>query len=383
MLKARLQVRRDAGAYAGPSRDQITTVLRPEPKTHAPALRNKAPSAILTSHRTSGPYPDGRLLSPSFLDLTPSPGLDSPMSSSEYQSPPTTTSRIKRKGKPPPLILNNSFHSQFPPTLATPIDDVKPTPLTPMTPFTPISPRYRILSEKERFRRRLLKLQRTLGEQITPGLITRPTSTGGRSNDFSTMSTSLNPSYDHFPTAGSMLCAPTDQDLDSYLSRNLSFRHKRKSSTPLPSPSVHYHYLPETVALTPMTLTAFTGSLTPKSITPKSITPKSVTPTDPSFEFVLNCDVQDSSSEDDEYESPAISPFHDSCSISSPESDYRPHSDEANAIIVDTVSYLAPNRNEPDTPNTPGVRRKERRHGWSGEWNQAHIQDVITKLRSL
>jgi len=30
-----------------------------------------------------------------------------------------------------------------------------------------------------------------------------------------------------------------------------------------------------------------------------------------------------------------------------------------------------------------GVIRKERRQGWSGEWNQPHIQDVIEKLRAL
>jgi hypothetical protein len=30
-----------------------------------------------------------------------------------------------------------------------------------------------------------------------------------------------------------------------------------------------------------------------------------------------------------------------------------------------------------------GVVRKERRQGWSGEWNQPHIQDVIEKLRAL
>lgn len=30
-----------------------------------------------------------------------------------------------------------------------------------------------------------------------------------------------------------------------------------------------------------------------------------------------------------------------------------------------------------------GVYRKERRQGWSGEWNQPHIQDVIDKLRQL
>jgi hypothetical protein len=30
-----------------------------------------------------------------------------------------------------------------------------------------------------------------------------------------------------------------------------------------------------------------------------------------------------------------------------------------------------------------GVYRKERRQGWSGEWNQPHIQTVIEKLRQL
>lgn len=37
-----------------------------------------------------------------------------------------------------------------------------------------------------------------------------------------------------------------------------------------------------------------------------------------------------------------------------------------------TVTYLS-----------PGVSRKERGQGWSGEWNQRDMQDVIQKLRSL
>jgi hypothetical protein len=115
--------------------------------------------------------------------------------------------------------------------------------------------------------------------------------------------------------------------------------------------------------------------------------PRNATPTARSFEFVLNCDVQDLSSEDDEDEYPLVFSFDgDSCPPSPFQSDYACHasdSDEEDIVLVD-LPYLAPARNESsDIPNTPGVKRKEHRHGRSGEWNQAHIQDVIEKLRSL
>lgn len=369
-----------------------------------------------------------RPLSPSFLDLTPSPGnqppeYDSPseypsgypslskyQSTSAYHSPPAIcisatpcTKRIKRK--PPPLILRDSFHAtdSQSSTLAVPPIDVN-APLTPLTPLTPLSPRYRMPSEKEQLRRRLLKLQRTLGEQITPGLIIRPkpnpevpesTALAGPPDDHNEKttfiqhchrtSTSLNPTSDFFPTR-STLYAPTDQDLfdlDSRFSTNLPvpLTHNRKSTAQVPSsPSLHspkYFLLPETVALTPMTLTAFAGS----------VTPRSDTPTGRSFEFVLDCDVQDSSSEDDEYECPPLFSFDgDSYPPSPLQSEYAYLSDDGlgDTVLVD-LPYLAPARNELSSilPGTPGVRRKERRNGWSGEWNQAHIQDVIEKLRTL
>ena len=392
----------------------------PESRTYASALRSSSCSAAVpTSYRMSDSYLGCRPLSPSFLDLAPSPGYqppeyDSPseytsgyLSPSKYQSPSahysppaicvSSTSRTKRiKRKPPPLILRDSFHAtgSQSPTLAVPPIDATPAPLTPLTPFTPISPRYRMPSEKEQLRRRLLKLQRTLGEQITPGLVTRPKpnpepSTASSPNNKENTafiqprqraSTSLIPTSDCFPKRFT-LCAPTDKDLldldSSRFSRNppVPLTHNRNSSVPS-SPSLHSpkHYLPETVALTPMTLTAFVGS----------VTPRSATPTARSFEFVLDCDVQDSSSDDDEYECPLVFSFDgDSCPPSPLQSDYAYHSDEGDTVLVE-LPYLAPVQSElSNMPGTPGVRRKERRHGWSGEWNQAHIQDVIEKLRTL
>ncbi|KAF8802150.1 hypothetical protein BYT27DRAFT_7261269 [Phlegmacium glaucopus] len=365
------------------------TEFNPVSRTHIPAVRNSAPPVVPASHRMPEPYLGGRSLSPSFLDLTDSP---------EYPSPPSTpvptiipTSRVKRKTKPPPLILRQSFHStrSLSPTLPTP-NDAKAALLTPMTPFTPISPRSRMPSEKEQLRRRLLKLQRTLGEQITPGLVVRQkpgteTTTGPlenakeentlkphrRGGDF------LNATSNHFPTR-STLCAPAARD--STFLNNLPFTHKRNSSAPVPpSPSVYSQqsFLPETVALSPMTLTAFAGSATSRS----------VISTTPSLDFVLGYDVQGSSSEDEEDEdddTPPVSLFDDS--YPSPvQSDYSSsHADEVKTI-PDNMPYLPLNRTTtlPTMPNTPGIKRKERRHGWSGEWNQPHIRDVIEKLRIL
>lgn len=362
-----------------------------------------------------------RPLSPSFLDLTLSPEYQPPeynspseypsgypsqskyLSPSAYYSPPaisvsstSCTKRIKRR--PPPLILRDSFHTTGfqSSTLAVPPIVEEPIPLTPLTPFTPISPRYRMPSEKEQLRRRLLKLQRTLGEQITPGLVIRPkpnpepTAGPDKYKENTTFirprqraSTSLNPTSNFFPTRSTMY-APTEQDLidlDSRFSRNLPlpFTHNtrnRMSAAPVPSsPSLHslVHYLlPETVTLTPMTLTAFVESV-------------NATPTARSFEFVLNCDVQDLSSEDYEDEFPEVFSIDGDSSPSPLHSDYACHSDsdEGDIVLVD-LPYLAPAQNEPSSiPSTPHVRRKERRHGWSGEWNQAHIQDVIEKLRTL
>jgi hypothetical protein len=52
--------------------------------------------------------------------------------------------------------------------------------------------------------------------------------------------------------------------------------------------------------------------------------------------------------------------------------DPREPEDDEPAMTSGPTMYLA-----------PGVTRKERGQGWSGEWNQHDMQDVIHKLRSL
>ena len=405
--KARL-----SGARVHPTRPSTLSETyrgrEPESRIYAPALRSNAKAP--TSYRMSESYIGCRPLSPSFLDLTLSPEYEPPEfnsqseypSPSAYYSPPaicvSSTSHTKPiKRKPPPLILRDSFHDtgfQSSASAVHPINE-EPAPLTPLTPLTPISPRYQVPSEKEQLRRRLLKLQRTLGEQITPGLVIRPKPipepTAGPDNykENTTFirprqraSTFLNPTSDFFQTRSTMH-ATTNQDflhLDSRFSRNLPLpftgnTHNRMSNAPIPSsPSLHslVHYLlPETVALTPMTLTAFVGSV-------------NATPTARSFEFVLDCDVQDSSTEGDEDECSLVISIDGNSSPSLLHSDYVCPSDSDGDIVLVDLPYLAPARNEPSSiPSTPGIRRKERRNGWSGEWNQAHIQDVIEKLRTL
>jgi hypothetical protein len=44
------------------------------------------------------------------------------------------------------------------------------------------------------------------------------------------------------------------------------------------------------------------------------------------------------------------------------------------------VAYLSP---EGIVHGIDVVRKSERRHGWSGEWNQPRIEDVIQKLRTI
>ena len=311
---------------------------------------------------------------------------------------------------------------------------------TPITPFIPITHRYQMPSEKERLRRRLLKLQRTFGEQITPGLVIRqkPNSetTAGPPNNLERetivdirRSVSLDENFVPFQTT-KLRAAPTDQDLLNPDSNPLKNLHKRQSSAPEPSSPISVHlqrqdlpetpsitlapnqellcpncnflentrkrqsgvslavpsYLPETVALTPITLTEFPGLFTPLCLTP----------TVPTFEFELNDDdAQDSSSEDDDYDSPSVydssppSPLDDSCPPS-PFNDFTPHSPLQSELTLcqntnlGDVPFLALDQTGlPSTPCTPGIRRQERRQGWSGEWNQPHIQDVIEKLRML
>ena len=399
--------------------------LEPGSRTYTP------PGAVLTSHRMSESYLSGRPLSPSFLSLTPSPAgyqppeyISSPSdynynSSSEYpssfeypspepgyqlpsayHSPPSicvsASSRVKpTKRKPPPLILSDSFHSTSHQSHTLAVLDTNPAPLSPL--FTPVSPQCRMmLSEKEQFRRRLLKLQRTLGEQITPGLVIRPKPSPELTDHDPPHQRPGNPISDYLPTKRSALYAPNDQDLldlGSSLSKNLPLlsptAYGRKTSAPSPNlQSFPRHYLPETVTLTPMTLTAFVDSVS----TPR--TP----PTARSFEFVLDYDVQDSwFSDDDESPGPIFS-FNDdydedSCPPSPFHSDWSPtfFDVEGDTVLVDVMPRCwgleTTGRDEvSDTtmPDTPGVaRRQEARHGWSGEWNQPHIQVVIEKLRSL
>ena len=357
--------------------------LQPPTPSTAPTLRNSVPSAVLTSHRMSEPY--GRSLSPSFLDLTPS---------TEYHSPSDTvvtalasTLRVKRKGKPPPLILRDSFHSTrsqsptspAPPSFVPPTD-ANPAPLTPMTPFTPISPRYRMPSEKEQLRRRLLKLQRTLGEQITPGLVVRPKTsskdTAGQPDNFQEETNLIKPHQrgdtplsDHFLTTTSVLCGLLD--LESNFLNDLPLTPQTLSNSGSPSsPSFHSlkHCLPETVALSPITLTAFAGSVAARSVT--SITP--------SIQFMISDEPQDWSSEDEDFDTlPPVSPSDESCPPSPSQSECDSHD------FVNVPHLTLSQTGLSNVPSTPGVRRREPRYGWSGEWNQAHIQDVIRKLRVL
>ena len=112
--------------------------------------------------------------------------------------------------------------------------------------------------------------------------------------------------------------------------------------------------------------------------------PKSATPTaEPSFDFVVDYDIQDSSSEEDEYyDSQTASLFDDSRPSSPSHSDYVGEEEDDIPLDMPCIA-LDRDGHTVSIPSTPGVRRMDRRNGWSGEWNQPHIQNVIEKLRTL
>jgi hypothetical protein len=58
-----------------------------------------------------------------------------------------------------------------------------------------------------------------------------------------------------------------------------------------------------------------------------------------------------------------------------------PHSTAPFAPYSESASFLLPS--VPTGAESSGVRRKERKEGWSGEWNLDDMQDVIRKLRDL
>ncbi|KDR77514.1 hypothetical protein GALMADRAFT_278676 [Galerina marginata CBS 339.88] len=138
-----------------------------------------------------------------------------------------------------------------------------------------------------------------------------------------------------------------------------STRHKRRSSDPNFQFVEIYdwkNFLPEPVRLSPIVLEGFPDTSLSSSSDSLSLQSSALSKeTDPG-----------------EVKVDKPLPQTPQCSV-----EYSSPSDSHHSIHVIGFSLNPYDRDE------PGISRKDHRNGWSGEWNQPHIQDVIEKLRDL
>ncbi|KAF8148203.1 hypothetical protein B0H34DRAFT_266135 [Crassisporium funariophilum] len=130
-------------------------------------------------------------------------------------------------------------------------------------------------------------------------------------------------------------------------------------------------FLPEIVLLSPINIAGFDCSDSPPRLSLR-----------PSFQLAINDGALDSSS-DNENTPPLSAANLPRQSHPLFYSGHMPHFPAQHALSFDVTFSFPTTSKVHSPPGTPGVKRQERQQGWSGEWNQAHIQDVIQKLRAL
>ncbi|KJA19171.1 hypothetical protein HYPSUDRAFT_69349 [Hypholoma sublateritium FD-334 SS-4] len=298
--------------------------------------------------------------------LISSPKLQILFSSSSpaMSAPPRPVTKSKYlRNPPPPLQLKSSFHHPRTKRASRRISRDKSRAsvqsLESAGPLSPITPRSKMPSKKEQHRRRLLKLKRTFGEEVPTELIN---------------SSILSGSLKDLPSLGS-----SPQSL-SHIALHLP-------SLPLGSNPNSPSFRPRKKGI----LGSISGARQTPSVSPVQVNiVKKIsheTPRPPASPLVI-----------------LISTHESTINLSSSDDDQLPSSPSVNRTPVQSDRMTSGSRSQ--WPRTPFVhafepsvahlvppsladsgrqtaKRNERRQGWSGEWNQPDIQDVIERLRNI
>ncbi|KAF8179611.1 hypothetical protein BJ912DRAFT_639799 [Pholiota molesta] len=261
-------------------------------------------------------------------------------------------------------------------------------------------------SKKEQQRRRLLKLRRTLGEDVPLELLMPPPSSGPsatRMRDLASFRPGATPAnmafnYSQPPISVAMNPNPTPSPTLPRTQKRgafaLGMRRKKNmlaAHTSAPRPAA---------VLEPIRVSL--DKNVSAELSPRAPSPPVILISAHPYSSTIPAPDAVSSSSDYISPSPVLSTYYRARGSGPPPStsqrdlpsdsenrrSHWPRTPFAHAIEVEAVvagpTYLAP---PPPFAGGAGngttVRRSERRQGWSGEWNQPDMQDVIAKLRNI
>ncbi|KAF9473504.1 hypothetical protein BDN70DRAFT_377944 [Pholiota conissans] len=273
---------------------------------------------------------------------------------------------------------------------------------TSLFPLSPLTPRPRMPSKKELQRRRLLKLKRTLGEDVPLELITPPPSSGFRAMVMRDLGASVvNPIGDDERLrrpgiGGSALHVPLNTNTKTTKGAFAAMRKKKVA--PLGSAA---HLAAPAAAFEPIQVSVDKEVVS--ELPPRAPTPPVILISAHPYANILPQSVPIYGYEEEKlHVRPDLFPsevkmkkIRASASQNSEESSrsHWPRTPFARVFEPVPEGYLAPPL--PSTVNVDyrgglglgiavsTVKRSERRQGWSGEWNQPDMQDVIAKLRNM
>lgn len=275
---------------------------------------------------------------------------------------PATKSKYLRN-PPPPLQLQSSSHHPRAKRASRRISRDKSRAsvqsLESAGPLSPVTPRSKMPSKKEQHRRRLLKLKRTFGEEVPTELINSSILSGSLKDLASLGSSPQSPSH----IALRLPSLPLGSNPNSP-----SFRPRKKGI-----------------------LGSLAGSRRTPPVSPFQVSiVKKVsheTPPPPSSPPVILISTHDSiidlpSSDVDQLPSSSFAhttPVQIDTMTSGSRSHW-PRTPFAHAFEPAMVHLVPPSLTDSGRQT---AKRNERRQGWSGEWNQPDIQDVIERLRNI
>ncbi|KAF8870729.1 hypothetical protein BD779DRAFT_510767 [Infundibulicybe gibba] len=324
------------------------------------------------------------------LSMTGSPIAGAPRSQRSLRSTPSESSHSssprpsidslhtprKTYAIPPPLQLNHDLPPPPPP---------KPN-ATNSLPVTPTSPEFQQPSEEERCQRRLEKLTRTLGEAVPVELVFQ---TGAKNLNRSmspSQSTPIGGQSTRQKHKGTKSVRRASISLSTFTnlslvtasllpvhSRNSSIKSREIAEASSNRPSLSKDATPERPR-------PESTILSPMSFSKAIIPPIPPYPTAQAFALIIDdTDLPRTSTDSSRSRSP-----QNHSARQRPDhltSDVRPDTPFADSIASDDpeLSPTAPSR----LGRHATVVRREKRQGWSGEWNRGDMQDVIQQLRSL
>lgn len=288
-------------------------------------------------------------------------------------TPPVLTPSPPRKSRylnnaPPPLQLKGSSHRPRSKRYSCRISREKLRASVQSFesggPLTPLTARPKPLSKKEQHRRRLLKLKRTFGDEVPIEAINSSLLSRSTAEDMKELSV-LGPQTPRLPQS-TWLPSPRVPTAASGAGRN----------SPLPPHRSHKKGI-----LTSLTTTRPTPSPLTSNKMGVKVSHEIPHPSPPVILISVHdgIPVTPSSDEEEPQSSSASARPILSGNITQGHTGQWPRTPFSHTFEpID--AHLSPAR---QTGKQTTAKRNERRQGWSGEWNQPDIQDVIERLRNM